>query len=422
MPYFIYTIVLSLFILPKINIIDVGGGFNAGLRIDDGLILLMAALIFGTRMIKRVATPISTIEKKFFIFLLIITAGTLISSLGYNRGTILFPIRFAEYFIFFYLGRIFFSSRLSIKSLMTTVFFVNVTVALLQFAHVIGGFTVRGYTPDVSERVVGITSGPWELGVILNFVCCYFLVNEKSSLKKYVILIIATAVILLNGSRMSLVAQAVITLAYFVSASSFISVLKKSLFLIPILLVAVLVFEGSEVSNRSESLASWDNVESLVSSYSNVQLKEEIPSWDELGVLKGGDLDTSWSMRGIKWIYAIKLFLSSPLFMLLGVGSGAFGNALDGGWLRIVTEWGIIGSTAFVMFLLLVKKLNATMRLMMIAFAVNMLMIDIYMAYKVMSFILFCAGYYYKEQTRRLTKGPMTFEHHQSAKMQPLRR
>lgn len=416
MRYFIYIIVLALFTLPKINLIDVGG-FNAGIRIDDGLILLMAALIFGTRLIKNTPTPISNIEKKFFIFLLIITAGTLISTLGFNRGTILFPIRFAEYFIFFYLGRVFFSARLSIKSLMTTVFVVNVIIAILQFAHVIGGFTVRGYTPDVSERVIGITSGPWELGVILNFVCCYFLVNEKSNLKKYAILIIATAVILLNGSRMSLVAQAVIILAYFVSASSLVSVLKKSLFLIPIILLAVLVFEGSEVSNRSESLASWDNVESLASSYSNVQLQKEIPSWDELGVLKGGDLDTSWSMRGIKWIYAIKLFLSSPLFMLIGVGSGAFGNALDGGWLRIVTEWGVVGSAAFVIFLLMLKNLNATMRLMMIAFAVNMLMIDIYMAYKVMSFILFCAGYYYKEQARRPKTVSVTSENQQTAKI-----
>lgn len=416
MRYFIYIIVLALFTLPKINLIDVGG-FNAGIRIDDGLILLMAALIFGTRLIKNTPTPISNIEKKFFIFLLIITAGTLISTLGFNRGTILFPIRFAEYFIFFYLGRVFFSARLSIKSLMTTVFLVNVIIAILQFTHVIGGFTVRGYTPDVSERVIGITSGPWELGVILNFVCCYFLVNEKSNLKKYAILIIATAVILLNGSRMSLVAQAVIILAYFVSASSLVSVLKKSLFLIPIILLAVLVFEGSEVSNRSESLASWDNVESLASSYSNVQLQNEIPSWDELGVLKGGDLDTSWSMRGIKWIYAIKLFLSSPLFMLIGVGSGAFGNALDGGWLRIVTEWGVVGSAAFVIFLLMLKNLNATMRLMMIAFAVNMLMIDIYMAYKVMSFILFCAGYYYKEQARRPKTVSVTSENQQTAKI-----
>lgn len=411
MPYFIYAVILALFILPKINIIGVDG-FNAGLRIDDALILIMASLIFGTKMINRKAPPLSPFEKKFFIFLLAISVGTLINSVGYNRGTILFPIRFAEYFIFFYLGRIFFSAGYSLKSMMTVVFTVNVTTALLQYAHVIGGFTVRGYTPDVSERVVGITSGPWELGVLLNFICCFFLVNEKSSLKKYAVLIIATAVILLNGSRMSLVAQAAITLAYFISASSITSILKKSLFLIPAIIVAVAVFDGSEVSNRSESLASWDNIESLTSSYSNVQLKDEVPTWDELGVLKGGDLDTSWSMRGIKWIYAIKLFLSSPLFVLFGVGSGAFGNALDGGWLRILTEWGIIGSATFVTFFLLIKNLNATMRLMTIAFAVNMIMIDIYMSYKVMSFIIFCAGYFYKKQTKKPYKAPCSMRNY----------
>jgi len=414
MPYFIYSVVLALFILPKINLIDVEG-FNAGLRIDDGLILLMVALIFGTRMVKQKSPPITPFEKKFFIFIVTITIGTLISSLGYHRGTILFPIRFAEYFAFFYIGKIFFSAGFSIRSILMVVFAANVTAALLQYAHVIGGFAVRGYRPDVSERVIGLTSGPWELGVLLNFICCYFLVNDKSSLKKYAVLIIATLVILLNGSRMSLVAQAAIALAYFTTASSLTSILKKSLALIPIILVAIVLFEGSEVSNRSSSLANWDNVETLISAYGNVTIKSEMPTWDELGTLKGGDVDTSWSMRGVKWIYAIKLFLSSPLFILFGVGSGAFGNALDGGWLRILTEWGVIGSTAFVMFLLLLKRLNATMRLMMIAFAVNMLMIDIYMSYKVMSFILFCAGYFYKEQTRHRIKSPSTLAIHRPA-------
>lgn len=396
MPYFIYAIILALFLLPKINIVEVSG-FNAGIRIDDAILLVMASLIIGSRLISRKPPSISSYEKKFFIFITIITFGTFISSLGFNRGTILFPIRFAEYFIFFYLGKIFFSAGFSIKHLMMAVFSVNAIIALLQFAHVIGGFTVRGYTPDVSERVIGITSGPWELGVLLNFVCCYALANEKSTINKYTIFIISTAIILLNGSRMSLVAQAVIILTYFVSTASIISILKKSLFLIPALIIAFAIFEGTEVANRSESLANWDNIESLTSSYSNVQVTNEIPSWDELGVLKGGDLDTSWSMRGIKWIYAIKLFLSSPLFMIFGVGSGAFGNALDGGWLRIVTEWGILGASAFILLLLLIKNTNQTMRLTIIAFAVNMTMIDIYMSYKVMSFILFCVGYYYKD-------------------------
>ncbi|MDZ1191838.1 hypothetical protein M2U12_28390, partial [Klebsiella pneumoniae] len=62
----------------------------------------------------------------------------------------------------------------------------------------------------MSERVIGLTSGPWELGVILNFITCYFLAEEKSEFKKYIIFGVATLIIMMTGSRMSLLAQIVI--------------------------------------------------------------------------------------------------------------------------------------------------------------------------------------------------------------------
>lgn len=130
----------------------------------------------------------------------------------------------------------------------------------------------------------------------------------------------------------------------------------------------------------------------------------------------GDEVDASWSMRGIKWIYAVKLYLSHPMYWMIGVGAGSFGNALDGGWLRITTETGIIGLLLFVMFLMRVKRLSPTMSLCVIAFCINMLMIDIYMSYKVMSMMLLLAGYYQKKKkTERALIRQESINRHDSA-------
>ncbi|WP_220527392.1 hypothetical protein [Klebsiella pneumoniae] len=95
---------------------------------------------------------------------------------------------------------------------------------------------------------------------------------------------------------------------------------------------------------------------------------------------------------------------------------GSITNALDGGWLRITTETGIIGLLLFVMFLMRVKRLSPTMSLCVIAFCINMLMIDIYMSYKVMSMMLLLAGYYQKKKkTERALIRQESINRHDSA-------
>lgn len=286
----------------------------------------------------------------------------------------------------------------NIRKLLLLLLIANSAVAILQHFGVVGGFNVRGYQPNMSERVIGLTSGPWELGVILNFITCYFLAEEKSEFKKYIIFGVATLIIMMTGSRMSLLAQIAILVWYMKLSASLVTIIKRCLVVIPLLFAVYFFFGDSTVATRSDSLMNSDNIDLLLDSYSSVRITESVPSWGDLGVLsRGDDVDASWSMRGIKWIYAVKLYLSHPMYWMIGVGAGSFGNALDGGWLRITTETGVIGLLLFVMFLLRVKRLSPTMSLCVLAFCINMLMIDIYMSYKVMSMMLLLAGYYLKK-------------------------
>ncbi|MEN0615476.1 hypothetical protein [Klebsiella indica] len=392
--FFVYV----MFFIPKMDLISLGGGFNAGLRIDD-LIICFLFVLFFLYAAQNKKTKLSRTELYFILFLFVTFISSLFSSVQYGRGTILFPIRFFEYFTFFYMGFFLYKGGANIKKMLLLLLIANSAVAILQHFGIVGGFNVRGYQSNMSERVIGLTSGPWELGVILNFITCFFLAEDKKETKKYIIFGVATLIIMMTGSRMSLLAQVAILVWYMKLSASVVTIIKRCLVIIPLLAMVYFFFSDSTVATRSDSLMNSDNIEQLLDSYSSVRITESVPSWDELGVLSGGgdDVDASWSMRGIKWIYALKLYLSHPIYWMIGVGAGSFGNALDGGWLRITTETGIIGLSLFVLFLMRIKKLSPTMSLCVLAFCINMLMIDIYMSYKVMSMMLLLAGYYQKK-------------------------
>lgn len=250
-----------------------------------------------------------------------------------------------------------------------------------------------GYKPNVSDRIIGMTSGPWELGVLMNFTSAFYLIYGKNSLKRYIPYVLASVIILLTGSRMSFVAQLVIIAVFIIKQGSFIQFLKKTLIAVPLVLAMFIYVENSSVSSRSENLFNSDNITSLASLYDQTYVTYGNPDWHKIDTMAGNDVDLSWAMRVMKWLYAIKLFFKNPIFFVTGVGAGTFGNALDGGWLRLLLECGIFGFSAFLVFLKKVKNSSPMMLLFTVALGVNMIMIDVYMSYKIMTLYLFFAGY-----------------------------
>lgn len=397
------VLLIGIFCLPKINLVEVDN-FNAGIRIDD-IFIAAFAMIYAAHVVLAKKLSITPVERAFFLFLAIVTIGTGFNALFFDRGSVLFPLRMMEYFLFFYMGWMYFSGRSELKTLVKFLFWGNVVVAFLQLIGVLGGFTVYGYRPDVSERVIGLTGGPWELGMVLNLASSYYLIKAKNNRIRYLTFGISTFLILANGSRMSLMAQFAILLYYFVMSGDVIKAGKRIIAFVPALLLVFLFIQDSGVATRSENLANDQNIEVFTESFSNLQVSEVPPQWSTLGQLSQGDeIDASWSMRGLKWIYAFKMWLLNPANMLWGVGMGVFGNALDGGWLRLLSETGVLGFAVFALFLIRSAKADNVCKLMAAALAVNMLFIDMHMAYKAMSISIFFFGYYSKKNRVELRK------------------
>jgi hypothetical protein len=105
--------------------------------------------------------------------------------------------------------------------------------------------------------------------------------------------------------------------------------------------------------------------------------------------------DLSWWMRLHKWIYALKVYLEHPACYLQGIGPGFCGPALDGGYLRLLTENGLIGILLFLQLLSKLYRQSPQLKGMITALLVNMLFFDAYLAYKPMSLLFLVSGYQY---------------------------
>lgn len=389
-----HTFIFLLF-LPKINIISFTNE-SAGIRIDDIILLVCFIILFGVKAFE--GFKFNSLERSYFVFFSFAFLSNIVNVVFSGRSNPLYSLRLLEYFIFYYFGLYFFlnNSKTKATNILNAYLYFNFFIMTLQALGLIGGLTTEyGYSTDLGReggalRVVGLTGGPWEISAIINIIFAYKIFSKKYFTYQLITLFfLCTFFLALTGSRISLLANFFIIIFYyyknshskirFVASLSFIS-----------LSCLVLLSIGNPVVERSKDLISENNLSILVDYYDNVSVDEDVKGFEE--EKRTSDTDLSWLLRANKWAYATKFWLQNFLNITLGVGPGTWGPALDGGWLRILTENGLIGLASFLFFL---KKYSRTKSLqaIVIVLAINMLFIDIQMSYKTMSVFLFIAGF-----------------------------
>lgn len=384
---------ILLLFTPKINLVSVEGQ-TAGLRIDDVLLLVLLAYT-ALKFLLPKQNRFSRLELSVLLFLGLLLLSNLINLLFFRRSNPLYTIRYVEYFVFFYVGY-FCSREFDVRRIAVALLVVNALVMLGQKFNLVGGFTSVGFGGDVSDRVIGLTGGPWEIGLIINYLFIILLYGRESRpvpfQRGFVYFILTAALILLTGSRMPALAHVLIAFFYFSGrfrSKTFFFSLAAGL---GVALIFLLVTVQNPLVERSSNLFTFSNIQ-LFSDYYQ-QLNVDVVFTDFPPTPGDADSDMSWLMRISKWSFAIKFWTHQMLAWIVGVGPGLWGIALDGGWIRLLTETGLAGFFIYLMILRNVARLNIAMRLLLIPFAVNMLMIDIYLAYKCMALFFFLTGYY----------------------------
>ncbi len=123
--------------------------------------------------------------------------------------------------------------------------------------------------------------------------------------------------------------------------------------------------------------------------WNNVNINIE-PSFN--GTVDNGQKDISLWIRLQKWSYVLKVYLTYPITYLQGVGPGFAFAGLDGAYLRILVENGIIGSFLYWKLFKSIATKSPQLMAMVIVLAINMIFFDAYIAYKPMSLLFLVAG------------------------------
>jgi len=157
----------------------------------------------------------------------------------------------------------------------------------------------------------------------------------------------------------------------------------------------LLAVAGNQVLSRSRDIFSPANLDYVSNFYGSLPVQGSFDYADFETVSEVQDTDRSWVIRSTHWMIAVREFSASPILMLVGVGAGTFGPALDGAWTRILTETGLIGLCLYVAFVVRATRLMPGGRLVLFATVVNMAFIDIHLSYKSMAVFLFLMGYFH---------------------------
>lgn len=406
---------LMLIFLPKINLVSLGQRESAGIRIDDILLLFFAIIFFWAHrslamnmgvLEKRVGAIIALSLISFSLNRMLVAEG-----LMHVHASLFYCFRLAEYFLFFYVG-ILCSQFFSLTSVIKAFFAWNFLLMLLQKAGFIGQFFIGVYTPSAQDRVSGIASFPSEAGMLLNMIFCVLLYTDPTwrfsrllpaylrEFFKYTyvywLFIIFAILTIWTGSRIAIVAMSIVFLFKLKNNLNFRSlhmVLFGGLFLVGGGMLMLSLIENTDsVFSRSAGLFSWRNLELIGKVWQQIDISYE-PIGNE--AVRYDKYDMSWWIRIHKWIYALKVYFSHPECYLQGIGPGFGMAALDGGFVRVLTENGLIGCLLYGKVFKYIYNQSLALKWVVIAFMFNMIFFDVYIAYKPMSLLFFISGYTY---------------------------
>ena len=392
--YLIALFSIATLFLPKINLLSFAGE-SAGIRIDD-LFLLFCMGYFSIIYLINDRKNMSEIEISFAFFIFFLFSSYLLDKFLAQQAKIFYLLRYLEYFTFIFLGKICFEKKFSLIKICYFLIFCNGITIVLQMFSLIGGFSSEGFVPIVSRRPIGLTGGPWEVGVVLN-IAFAVIATRTSGGKVNVVFFLCLLLIIITGSRLPLLSL-FITYSWFLINKNKNN--KKIIFIaLPSLALMATLFLliPNPILDRSSLFFSTDGVESFKDLYAATITTNKFEDFEEVNLADDTN-DVSWLIREAKWVYAIKMIVAYPGRLILGLGPGSLGIALDGGWLRAIIEYGLIGFTSFIIFFNKIRKIDILCCWLTYIIFINMIMIDINLSYKAMSLYFFIIGYVLKEQ------------------------
>lgn len=393
--YIFLTILYCLFSF-KYNLIPFA---DTGIRIDDFLILAFFLLIIakGGNVTNR-SINLMFVYTVWSLFSAII--NMYVTEISILKG-VLFSIRNVEYLLFFYVGYYYRFYQIPLTPLLKS--YLTYSVVIVILIHF--GF-ISGTSEFHISRVSSNTSGPYEYVIVVAFLTLYFTRN-----KNYAYGIVSFVMMFLTFSRITIAAYFIVQL--------FSSSLRLKVFLLFVFSLFLLMLENTgypSLLNRFSSLIDNQTIQNIHLLYSNIELVDSHqgyldtvynPTSNSAVISLGGD--SSALIRLNRWLVLVfSTTLLSPFSFFIGMGPSFASVGVDGNYIRIFAETGVVGLTLYLTFLWSVlnyaKKNNEkVLYRFVVIVAISALFIDIFVSYKVMLLFWFYFGYVFKKNSKTIS-------------------
>jgi hypothetical protein len=358
---FLYATVLFCIFSFKLIIFDVGGG-PTGIRADDFLIFIafLVLLIRGDLYTIKRSRPFNL----YLVFVLLNLVSALWNSVTGRVSPMIslyFVVRLPQYMIFYYLGYVLAQNGHRFGKVMTWYLAVLAVVVPLQMAGII---PVPGVFGNITSRAVGNTNGPYELAAVAAFLLCFVGYQFRGKIKG----VTAFALILLSAARITFVAALVSVAKVMVQRTQ-----SKSRLVAVFGLLAIIICFGLGAASLSTGPGSSIYVLNRLSDLANSRLPSELadayrytPTYKTSEDYGNGvflhleanaaassvadDPEASGALRVFRWASLIKSTLAGIDSTLIGLGPSFGTTAVDGYYVRVFTETGLLGLAAFAAF------------------------------------------------------------------------
>lgn len=366
------TFLLSLALIfiplyPKFPLVGVAGSF-VSIRFDDFLVLGLVAF-FGARylrdLLKTAALPLPRAMLLFLgIGLAGVFSGVFLTKTASLNLSLLHYFRRVEYMSLFFVGYLGLKKISSLGFLAKAMLLVSLLVALYGLGQVFFGFPVISTTNSEFSKGLALSLGPgarinstfaghYDLAAFCIFPLCLVIALLPISKHKWFLLAIGALVywvLLLSASRIAFA-------SFFGSAALLILLLKKPVWLVPLILVGLIGFFASpQLRGRYLELITNHFRISMVDSVSAQEESKEARETPDALKPAAVPEDRSFNIRlQAEWPRALRSVIQNPIF---GTGYSSVGLAVDNDYLRTSAEAGIFGLAAFILIFLRFFKLS----------------------------------------------------------------
>ena len=401
--YLLYFILLWCVFSFKVLLWGVG---EAGLRVDDLLIVFAFVLLILRGDLFSI--PRSGALRVYLVFVLINLCSTVwnawMGRVPFVYST-LFSIRLVQYLVFYYIGYALMESGVNVWRGLRVYLYILCAWVPLQILYIIPGVNRFG-----SGRASGNTNGPYELATVAAFFLCYFAFQRR----KWPGAGASLAILLLTVSRITIVGtivsfawrllrqrRAKLNLLVVGSVTILATVAIGSIMLMPIWNGNAPASSGSAKNASKDSLSTrflsaltllkFDDAHALLDAapvYGKTQDYFDGAFLDATVFGQLSDEDSSGMIRSYRWATLIKSTTNSFDSILIGMGPSFGSAAVDGYFVRVFVESGVVGLTCFFLFLRALMKLRreafGAFRAFVVVLMVTACFIDIFTSYKTM--------------------------------------